>query len=232
MQWINEELIPILQPTAANEVLLALDAATFHKTSAIKDRLKESYILSAMIPPGCTGILQPLDTAVNKPFKELLREETELYMDSWEDAGEDIDKWTTSDKRVMVTHVVVAAWERFCCTKKTLVQKAFKDVGLSISPDGLEDNLLSIKGYEHGKPEIGDWSHVEQVLKDMEEVPHIGEDDEFGLESEGCISLDYKGLTRTKLRDIIIERGLIGRSKSRKEIVAILKEDDLIKRGL
>jgi hypothetical protein len=32
-----------------------------------------------------------LDTAVNKPFKELLREHTELYMDAKEDAREDIE---------------------------------------------------------------------------------------------------------------------------------------------
>ena len=231
MQWINDELIPILQPTATDEVLLALDAAAFHKTLAIKDKLKKSYIATAMVPSGCTGILQPLDTAVNKLFKELLREETELYIDTQEDAGEDIEKWTTKDKRVMVTHVVAAAWERFCSTKKALVQKAFKDVGLSIRPDGSEDHLLSIKGYKHGKPEIGDWTSAEQDWKDTEEIPLISKDNEFGLESESCISFNYRGLTRTKLRDLIIERGLIGRSKNRKEIVAILKEDDLLKKA-
>jgi hypothetical protein len=33
--WITEELIPILKPTQQDEVLLALDAAAFHKTPAI-----------------------------------------------------------------------------------------------------------------------------------------------------------------------------------------------------
>jgi hypothetical protein len=37
-----------------------------------------------------------LDIAVNKPFKELLREYTELYMDTKEDAREDVEKWSVS----------------------------------------------------------------------------------------------------------------------------------------
>jgi len=105
-QWINNELIPILKPTAQDEVLLAFDAAAFHKTSEILQTFHNNHIVPALIPGGCTGLLQPLDTAVNKPFKELLREYTELYIDAKEDAGEDIEKWSVSQKRIMVTHVV------------------------------------------------------------------------------------------------------------------------------
>jgi hypothetical protein len=74
MQWIDSELIPNLKPTAQDEVFLALDAATFHKTLAVLKKLHDNYIITALVLGGCTGILQPLDTAVNKPFKELLRE--------------------------------------------------------------------------------------------------------------------------------------------------------------
>jgi hypothetical protein len=59
-----------------------------------------------------------LDTAVNKPFKELLREQTELYIDTREDAGDDIEKWNVSQKWVMVTHVVGEAWNQFCKEKR------------------------------------------------------------------------------------------------------------------
>ena len=82
IQQIDSELIPSLQPVAQNEVLLALDAATFHKTPEILQKLRDNHIITALVPPGCTGLLQPLDTAVNKLFKELLQEQTELYTDA------------------------------------------------------------------------------------------------------------------------------------------------------
>jgi hypothetical protein len=82
---------------------------------------------------------------VNKPFKELLREQTELYMDIQEEAGECLEKWTTRHKRVMVTHVVAEAWAQFCREKRNLIQRSFIDVGLNIASDGSEDSKLSIK---------------------------------------------------------------------------------------
>jgi hypothetical protein len=75
-------------------------------------------------------------------------------MDAQEDAGDDVEKWSVSQKRIMVTHVVAEAWTQFCKEKKSLIEKSFVDVGLNIASDGSEDSKLSIKGYEHGKPEI------------------------------------------------------------------------------
>jgi hypothetical protein len=57
--------------------LLIMDVASFHKTQAILQKLRNIHITTALIPSGCTSLLQPLDTAVNKPFKGWLREATE-----------------------------------------------------------------------------------------------------------------------------------------------------------
>jgi hypothetical protein len=47
----------------------------------------------------------------------------------------------------MVTHVVGEAWNQFCIEKKSLIEKSFVDIGLSIASNGSEDSKLSIKGY-------------------------------------------------------------------------------------
>jgi hypothetical protein len=154
--------------------LLVLNAAAFHKTPAILRKLHGSHITTALAPLGCTRLLQSLDTAVNKSFKALLREQTELYTDAREDAGDDIEKWSVSQKLVIVTHVIGEAWSQFCTEKKSLIEKSFVDIGLNIASNGSEDSKLSIKGDEHGKLEIGDWSQIDDTdgnYEGFQEVP-------------------------------------------------------------
>ena len=52
-QWIDDELIPILKPTAQDEVLLAFDVAAFHKTSDILQKFRNNHIVPALVPGGC-----------------------------------------------------------------------------------------------------------------------------------------------------------------------------------
>jgi hypothetical protein len=166
---------------------------------------------------------------VNKPFKELLREHIELYMDAQEDAGDDIEKWSVSQKRIMITHVVREAWNQFCMEKKSLIEKSFVDIGLSIASNGSEDSKLSIKGYQHGKLEIGDWSQIDDSnYEGFQEVPQTGELDEFIMKEEVCITTNYRGLPRSRMRELIKDRGLKGVSKRRAEMVEILQKDDQI----
>ena len=212
--------------------MLALDAAAFHKTPTILEILRSSSISIAFVPPGCTGILQPLDTAVNKPFKEILREQTEIYTDKLEEAGEAPEKWSVSQKRVMVTHVVSESWKQFCQEKKALIAKAFQDVGLSLSIDSSEDSLLSIKGYNHGEPIIGDWRRADELedIQDFQEIASTGmaEEAEYRLESEACITQNYKGMLVSQLREVMIDRQIKGRSKAlkRADMVALLVKND------
>ena len=64
--------------------LLLLDAAGFHTTPDILQTLRSANITPSIIPGGCTGLIQPLDTAINKPFKQYLRDYTEAYVDNKE----------------------------------------------------------------------------------------------------------------------------------------------------
>jgi hypothetical protein len=130
----------------------------------------------------------------------------------------------------MVTHVVGEAWNQFCTTKKSLIKKSFVDVGLNIASNRSEDSKLLVKGYEHGKLEIGDWSRIDDDdnYKGFQEVPQTDELDEFIREEEVCITTNYRGLLRSRLQELMKERGLKGLRLRRAEMVEILQEDNQI----
>ena len=130
--------------------------------------------------------------------------------------------------RVNEVHIVGEAWDQFCREKKGLIEKSFIDVGLNIASNGLEDSKLSIKGYDHSKLEIGDWSRIDDKYEGFQEVPKIDKLDEFIQEEEVCITTNYRGLTRPRLQDLMKERKLKGVSKKRAEMVEILQKDDQI----
>jgi len=137
--------------------LLVMDTASFHVTPSILELLRANNIVPSIIPGGCTGLLQPLDTAVNKPFKEYLREFTDTYVPEREKV-EDVGRWSVSDKRIMTTHVVAQAWHAFCQQKSELICKSFRDVGVALPIDGSRDDEIKIKGFTSTDIEIGDWS--------------------------------------------------------------------------
>ena len=126
----------------------------------------------------------------------------------------------------MVTHVVSEAWIQFCKEKKSLIEKSFVDVGLNIASDGSEDSKLSIKGYENGKLEIGNWLRIDDNYEGFQEVPQTDELDEFIIEEEVCITTNYRGLRWSKLEELIKKRGLPCLGLQRAEMVEVLQEDD------
>lgn len=79
-EWVMEvwqkRQNPELDPCKS---LLILDSARSHLTQASKDTIQQVSKL-AVIPGGLTKHLQPLDVAVNKPFKDRLKKAWELWM--------------------------------------------------------------------------------------------------------------------------------------------------------
>ncbi|RFU28389.1 hypothetical protein B7463_g7932, partial [Scytalidium lignicola] len=172
MQWIDEELILTANQT---DTLLVMDVATFHKTDLILERLKSANITTALIPPGCTSLLQPLDTAVNGPFKQWLREASDEYMESIESTDPNF-KWSTSDKRIMTTHIVAKAAQRLEQEKKEMVVQSFIQCGISIRPDGSEDSQIKVKDIPTTAIDFTGWESinfdVEYVKNELfKEVP-------------------------------------------------------------
>jgi DDE superfamily endonuclease len=240
IKFIDEELLSLTDTSTDKPLMLVMDCAAFHKTPTILRKLKDKNIHVVMIPPGCTGLLQPLDTHCNMPFKVLLRHYTELYADEREERlgeGENqcVEKWSTSDKRVMVTHVVARAWEAFCRDKKTLVVKSFRDTGIYMAADKSEDHDIRIKGYQPGEIVLGDVTQRDPEIEAYEYRPidlSFDADDEFILDEEVRVTNDFTGLTVCQLKEACKQRKIKGFSKLKKaELLEKLREWEALKQA-
>jgi hypothetical protein len=70
LQWLDEQVVPVLdnQPT-----LMVVDLFGAHKTDDVLDTMQANDITVSIIPGGCTGLIQPLDVSINRPFKDILK---------------------------------------------------------------------------------------------------------------------------------------------------------------
>jgi hypothetical protein len=77
LEWLKDtyQLYIASQAGEGEESMMVMDAAAFHKIPPIIKFLRKivPFILTALIPPGLINYLQPLNIAVNGPFKKLLQ---------------------------------------------------------------------------------------------------------------------------------------------------------------
>ena len=63
-------------------MMMVYDSFKGHLEESVKEKFRDSGFYLAVIPGGLTSLCQPLDTAINKPFKDNLRKEWHLWMAS------------------------------------------------------------------------------------------------------------------------------------------------------
>ena len=84
-----------------------------------------------------------LDVLINKLIKQYIEEYEDLWVEQnfelWQSG-----KWSIGDRRVLMTHWVVQAFERVYVEHKDAIVACFKNVGLSLAVDGSEDHMLKV----------------------------------------------------------------------------------------
>lgn len=228
LEWAMEEFIPTVKPSLREPALLAMDCVGFHKSPELLEYLRTNHVSTSMVPPGCTSVCQPLDTAVNKPFKEILTRLSEEHIEKMEALNPNL-KWTTSMKRIQLTKNVAEAWRIMCTEKKEMLAKSFLDTGIYLHTDGSQDHLISIKGYAHGEPQIGNFWRTDKEIEEYQlahqKVPEIGDNGEYILE-DGTFLRTYTWLSADQLKAAIKLRGITGIG-TKDQMIKALKLDDM-----
>lgn len=149
--------------------LLVIDEHRGQTTAKVKEILdRECKIVVALVPPGATSKIQPLDVVFDKEFKDAVDRLSTAHMSSNLDsfaAGE----VTAGQRRILFTKWVGQAWkETSAKLRETVIAYAFVKRGIALPIDGSRDGEIHLEGipdYEVG------------ALKDVEDVHFYDSDD-------------------------------------------------------
>lgn len=159
--------------------LLVLDSYRGHLTDGVKKQLKEGKSDLAVIPGGMTGMLQPLDVVINKPFKTHMRR---LYSE-WIRTHQETTK-TGRPKRASLPEVCRWILEAWRCISAEFVTKSFKVTGISCDLDGTEDDAIwNMQDDNDGGEAVGNDSDVGSGS----DVSEAGSEDESGSDYKSFI---------------------------------------------
>lgn len=114
-------------------MLMVYDSFRGHLEESVKEKFKEYNYDLAVIPGGLTSICQPLDVAINKPFKDNLRKEWHLWMASGgagQTAGGNLRRAKIGD----VCGWVKRSWEQI---SDEIIINSFKSCHISNTLDDL-----------------------------------------------------------------------------------------------
>ncbi|KAI8416070.1 hypothetical protein FOFC_02379 [Fusarium oxysporum] len=219
--WLKDD-IPTVK-SATEDFLLVMDAATFHLTDRVKEEVRRQLVTPALIPAGCTSLLQPLDTTINRVFKQFYREEMDIYELEEERKGK--TQWTVSERRIMTTWIVYRAWERIK-KEQDMIRDSFLRSGITTRPDGSQDHLISINGIENidfsGWENAGDISIKSEELVDRlcdEEELSFGPDEEY---DQDTLILALRRLKVAQLRQLASSNGLSTKGK-KSDLIELLR---------
>lgn len=122
-QWVEQVWVP--ETEWVN--LLLLDSFKVHKMATVRSMLETlSSTRVEYVPPGLTGVSQPMDVAVMKSFKNQC---SNLYVQK---ITQGYEFATASNKRKLIAAVVVEAWERI---SSDTIRNGFLRAGLvSVGP--------------------------------------------------------------------------------------------------
>src|SRR4051794_23471706 len=128
VDYINESR------TNSDPMMMVYDSFRGHLEESVKKKFHENGIDLAVIPGGLTSICQPLDVAINKPFKDNLRKEWHIWMSNG-GAGETAKGNLRRAKISDVCGWVKRSWEG---VSNEIIIESFKKCGIS---NALDDEI-------------------------------------------------------------------------------------------
>lgn len=129
LHWVDTVLGPYVS-TAPKGIVpyLLLDKYSCHYQGSVANRIEELGVEWDIIPGGCTGLLQPIDVGVGRPWKNRLR----YRLEDWMVEQESFERIKPKVVRPMVAQWAADSWNR---THKDIIYNAWRRSGFSYFPN-------------------------------------------------------------------------------------------------
>jgi hypothetical protein len=124
LEWVEKILALYVENVLHGIVpILFLDDFSLHKTGAVVGAIQALGMEVKFIPPGCTGMVQPVDVGYNKPLKSKFCEQYRKWM-----LDQDPNQSIPCPSRVLVTECLIAAQSLI---SPAIIHNAWKKTGFS-----------------------------------------------------------------------------------------------------
>jgi hypothetical protein len=120
LQWVDTVLAPYAATAPIGIVpILFRDSFQVHMLGTVADAIHKLGVELEFIPPGCTGLVQPIDVGFNKPYKDnYTKLYTKFLMD--QDANQplsgakrkDVSQWILDAVGAISEETVKNAWHK------------------------------------------------------------------------------------------------------------------------
>ncbi|CAI7901685.1 unnamed protein product [Closterium sp. NIES-54] len=205
-------LKPLRESTGRRrEALVVLESYRGHLTEAVGQTMRMFRLSHAVIPGGCTPLVQPLDVSINRAFKCGVRHR---YSGWFEEEGiNTTTKFGELNHDIRMSELVLRwideSWEAI---PEELVKKAFVTCGISTPIDGSEDHLILAHMRDMGEVEVLD--DVNDLVDDelvvnpfYAEVPMLAEELQSAAEEADAAEEDAEAAVAEEEGGMLEEGG-------------------------
>lgn len=149
--WMNDDLTGdyldrIIGRFSFTRRLMVWDSFRSHISKKTKSKLRSMRIDSAVIPGGCTGLIQPADVSWNRSVKTSFMKSYDKWM------AEGPHTFTSGGNLKPPSFAAIASWitEAWDAVPTIQIKRSMKQCGISVAPDGSEDK--EIECFKQGQP--------------------------------------------------------------------------------
>lgn len=122
---------------------LILDKFSIHQMPSVKNKLNKQSLYE-YVPAGCTGLLQPLDTHINKPIKDRVRTSFEQWFDQY--GSKEINQTKSGYLRPPSIENTIT-WILNACEgiEEKVIKNSFKHCAINHDLYGEENHMINPK---------------------------------------------------------------------------------------